>query len=142
MTKAALLFVYGTMLGDGCNHQRLVAAGGLLLGEFQTVDRFTMAVRDTVWSQTAPVAVRNRHGYPIRGELYAVPWLAVIDDIDPFEGHPTLYRRERVRLRGITLDTEAYVFQQPIGPTETLVEAVDGVLAFTQPHRVPARPRA
>jgi gamma-glutamylcyclotransferase (GGCT)/AIG2-like uncharacterized protein YtfP len=118
------------MLGGGCNHARLVKAGGLLLGEFRTIDRFSMAVRDTVWSRKAPVAVRNRQGYPLRGELYAVSWLAVIDEIDPFEGHPTLYRRERVRLRGLALDTEAYVFQQPLAAHERLVEPVDGVLTF------------
>jgi gamma-glutamylcyclotransferase (GGCT)/AIG2-like uncharacterized protein YtfP len=93
-------------------------------------------VRDTVWSQKAPVAVRNREGHPIRGELYALPWLAVIDEIDPFEGHPTLYRRERVKLRGLSLDTEAYVFQQPLTPDDALVAPVDGVLAF-EPKPVP-----
>lgn len=128
MRKATLLFVYGTMLSTGCNRGRL--RGAQFVGEFDTLDRFVMHTRQSVWTQTVPVVVRDRAGHPVRGELYALPFLMVADEIDPLEGHPTFYRRERVRLRGCSgLRVETYVYQQPLGDALKVLP-VGGVLAF------------
>jgi gamma-glutamylcyclotransferase (GGCT)/AIG2-like uncharacterized protein YtfP len=90
-----LLFVYGTLLRHGRNHPRLYEQGAIYIGDFQTVDRFDMHLRQR---DIVPLAVRNpENGHPVAGELYAIDEGA-IDHIDLCEGHPNVYERQTVTL--------------------------------------------
>lgn len=94
--KGSLLFVYGTMLQKERNHSRLYECQAILLGEAVTIDRFAMHV---MARNDAPIAIRDTKGYPVSGEVYAVPDEHIENIIDPMEGHPTYYKRELVWVR-------------------------------------------
>jgi gamma-glutamylcyclotransferase (GGCT)/AIG2-like uncharacterized protein YtfP len=107
-----LLFVYGTMLSRGRNFNRLYECNAIRIGEiFETLDRFDLYMGS---KNGAPCAVRNDNGWPLLGELYAVPDQYVETIIDACEGHPTLYERQPVGVRGfdltgLTIYTYVYV---------------------------------
>jgi gamma-glutamylcyclotransferase (GGCT)/AIG2-like uncharacterized protein YtfP len=92
-----LLFVYGTMLRRGRNHTRLYERNAIYIGEYRTTDLFRMHIR--VRGQV-PVAIRDDSGYPVAGELYAIPD-DEIEHVDACEGHPRVYERQTVELAGV-----------------------------------------
>jgi gamma-glutamylcyclotransferase (GGCT)/AIG2-like uncharacterized protein YtfP len=85
------LFVYGTLQSGEGNHRLLRAAR--LLGVRRTEARYTLV------SLGAFPALLERGTTSVVGELYEVDddTLAAVDRL---EGHPHLYRRERVHLLG------------------------------------------
>jgi gamma-glutamylaminecyclotransferase len=85
------LFVYGTLMRGQPNAGHLVSAA--FVGLAQTVAAFTL-VR---W-QGYP-GLRRGGSTGVRGELYRVS-PALLAALDAFEGHPTLYRRERIPMAG------------------------------------------
>lgn len=136
--EGSLLFVYGTMLKKGRNHGRLFEAGAICLGEAQTVRPFSLYVMDR---NGAPIAIRDAdEGYPVRGELYAVLNEAIMEIIDPMEGHPDYYRREWVSLNHlqfpgitreiVTVPAQMYVFQKEPLKNDRRVAPKGRVLAY------------
>jgi gamma-glutamylcyclotransferase (GGCT)/AIG2-like uncharacterized protein YtfP len=128
-----LLFVYGTMLRRGRNHQRLYDKRAIFIGEFNTVDTFDMTIRGR---GSVPLGMRSAEGHPIAGELYAIDD-EMIGEIDAFEGHPIVYERQKVTLcdfnetNGLNVNMYVYVRLTLLAETETVVMPVNGVLRFT-----------
>ena len=85
------LFVYGTLMRGQPNARQLQSA--TFQGQAQTVAGFTLVL----W-QGYP-GLRRDGGTNVHGELYQVS-PALLEALDAFEGHPTLYRREIVQLAG------------------------------------------
>src|SRR5690242_7633666 len=84
-----LLFVYGTLMrGDTNAH---IMAGAHYVGAACTAAHFTLYDLGDY-----PAAVAGGHT-AIKGELFTVD-AAQLRRIDVFEDHPTLYRRETIRL--------------------------------------------
>lgn len=112
------LFVYGTMLRGMRNHWRVEDSE--FLGEFKTALPYKMTV-DFWRSTNHPVPYVSRAGRTarIRGELYRVD-AATLKMIDRYEGHPQVYRRERVKvfhtLNGETVSAWVYFCEHKKGP--------------------------
>ena len=85
------LFVYGTLMRGQANAHHLRSAR--FLGAARTVTAFTL-----VWWQRYP-GLRRGGDTAVRGELYLVSPEALAD-LDDFEGHPTLFRRQSIDLAG------------------------------------------
>jgi gamma-glutamylaminecyclotransferase len=85
------LFVYGTLMRGQPNARQLVSAS--FVGPAQTVAAFTL-IR---W-QGYP-GLRRGGSTGVRGELYRVS-PALLGALDEFEGHPTLFQRDRIPLAG------------------------------------------
>lgn len=102
------LFVYGTMKAGFRNASRLAGRGVRNLGTFVTRHSdFCLKSKVTQTGYYAPVLLP---GYSrIRGELYMVPGYELWH-IDMSEGHPLVYRRERVFLDGVEDPVEVYAF--------------------------------
>lgn len=126
-----LLFVYGTMLSRGRNFKRLYECNAVRIGdEVETSDRFDLYMGS---KNGAPCAVRNKNGWPIMGELYAVADEHVETIIDACEGHPTVYERQPVKLRGFDqtgLTVQTYVYVRPIDCSDKKVDQHLGFLAY------------
>jgi gamma-glutamylcyclotransferase (GGCT)/AIG2-like uncharacterized protein YtfP len=98
--------------------------------EVETEDRFDLYLSSR---NAAPCAVRNEAGWPILGELYAVPDEHVLSVIDWAEGHPNTYRREPVRLRGFDqtgLVVQTYVYAREIGDGYQKLNPFLGYLSY------------
>lgn len=85
------LFVYGTLMRGQPNAGQMASA--TWIGPAQTVAAYTL-VR---W-QGYP-GLRRGGATNVRGELYLVS-PALVAALDEFEGHPTLFQRDRVLLAG------------------------------------------
>ena len=109
------VFVYGTLMKSMRNHHRLKRDGVRTIStDARTLhdDDFIMATRKTGNDYHAPVVYRGGPGHPkgfIFGEVYEVD-NSILLDLDRFEGHPTVYKREKVMIwcRG----TEGRRFEQ------------------------------
>jgi gamma-glutamylaminecyclotransferase len=98
-----LLFVYGSLLSNEENHGLLdVGRGAQFAGEAETEAAF-----DLVDLGRYPALVFGG-ATAVAGELY---WVTkrVITALDEFEGHPDLYRRDRIKLADGRF-VEAYLF--------------------------------
>ena len=102
-----LLFVYGSLRRGHHNHSRL--QGAMFLGNFSTVDRFTMF---GLRSRAYPYAFADKDGVPVVGELYSVS-TETIEFLDRMEGHPTVYCRTPLLLEGWGGTAEMYVLVEP-----------------------------
>lgn len=126
-----LLFVYGTMLSRGRNFKRLYECNAIRIGdEFETSDRFDLYMGS---KNGAPCAVRNENGWPLMGELYAVPDEYVETRIDGCEGHPTVYERQPVILRGFNqtgLIIHTYIYVRAIDAADVKVQHHLGYLTY------------
>ena len=115
-TGVYTLFVYGTMMEGEYNHHRLQVPGVESLGLCETRDYgFELRSKRAIHG-FAPVVVRGGK-HRIAGEAYKVP-AHVIQELDIFEGHPDVYRREKIilgmRSAGIPDKAWAYIYQGDI----------------------------
>jgi gamma-glutamylcyclotransferase (GGCT)/AIG2-like uncharacterized protein YtfP len=85
----SVLFVYGSLLMGEVNHAQLTGARKL-------ADALTEARFELVDLGPYPALVRGG-ATSVAGELYEVT-ARLLAALDAFEGHPDLYRRERIRL--------------------------------------------
>ena len=93
------VFVYGTLMTGMRNHHRM-EEDGIRLREAPVTLRgdYTMEVRRTSGGYLAPIIMENVPGDPrgiVHGELYEVDNTNLMR-LDMFEGHPDVYRREKV----------------------------------------------
>ena len=98
------------MMSHCRNHGRLYEHRAIRIGnKYLTGDLFGMDLRA---KNGAPCALpANPHGFPIEGELYAVPAEAIAA-IDAAEGSPYVYQRKPVYLcefRGVPVEMYHYV---------------------------------
>jgi gamma-glutamylaminecyclotransferase len=84
------VFVYGT-LKKGCPNHHLLN-GSPLVATGATAKGYRMFA-----NQFFPMIVRDRNGYKIHGEVYAVP-TEVLSRLDALEGHPHHYNRDAVTI--------------------------------------------
>jgi gamma-glutamylaminecyclotransferase len=89
--KTVNLFVYGSLLSGEPNHRRLKQS--TLLARCRTVARYTLV------DLGAYPALLQRGTTSVLGEVYDVDE-ATLDSLDAFEGHPILYWRVPIRMRG------------------------------------------
>ncbi len=127
-----LLFIYGTMKAGGSNRALLLQQEPVFIGEFHTRDRFALYIRR---NDDLPIAVRGEAvDDPLRGELHEIADERVIAHLDPFEGHPDLYRREPVTLSGFNEAGDPtvwiYVFRQPVTAGDRRILPIDGLLRY------------
>ena len=97
----ALVFVYGTLMRGGENHESL--NGAAFLGAARTPPRFTL-----VDLGEYPALVREGQD-SVSGELYDVD-AALLARLDSLEEHPTVYVRETLRLED---GREAFTYVLP-----------------------------
>lgn len=110
-TKAIsnMVFVYGTLKRGGCNHNAMQEAKGEFVAEVTTVERFPLEVRGLPFLFNAP-----GEGEQIKGELFALPNYKPFERLDRLEGHPTLYKRELIKVAdgaGNVVEVWAYFYQ-------------------------------
>ena len=96
------LFVYGTLMKGEPNHHELSAA--VHLGPAVTTKGFELVLMGVY-----PALVRGGVGV-VLGELYRID-RSLLAVLDRFEGHPTLYRRRRIVLKGGST-THAYLLSR------------------------------
>lgn len=105
------VFVYGTLMAGMRNHHRLKRDGVRTIARDARTchdDDWLMATRRTGNGYYAPVVYPGRAGHPkgmIFGELYEVD-NSILLDLDRFEGHPQVYRREEVVVKSALLEKE------------------------------------
>lgn len=130
--RGFLLFVYGTMLSRGRNHSRLYESRAIRIGDkFLTEDVFAMYLRSKNGAPCAVSPTPDRcYGFPIEGELYAVPSEAV-ETIDAFEGHPYVYERKPVLLQGFRgALVEMYHYVKPLDSDPPLAPDHEFILRY------------
>jgi gamma-glutamylaminecyclotransferase len=109
------LFVYGTLMRGQPNARQLVAAA--FIGRAQTVAAFTL-----IWWQGYP-GLRRGGSTSVRGELYQVS-PALLVALDEFEGHPTLFQRDRILLSGGAA-AQAYLVPRGAGLSAAVIASGD-----------------
>jgi gamma-glutamylaminecyclotransferase len=98
------LFVYGTLMRDGC--RRGVLAGQRFLGPARTLPLY-----DLLDLGAYPGLVRaGTDGRAVVGELYEVA-RALLGKLDEIEGAPQLFRLEPVAVDGVRGVVFAYFYQ-------------------------------
>jgi gamma-glutamylcyclotransferase (GGCT)/AIG2-like uncharacterized protein YtfP len=100
------LFVYGTLLSGQEGH--VLLAGCRLLHAARTEPRYRLI------DMGAYPALLDEGGCSVTGELYDVPE-ACLDDLDRFEGTPSLYDRRPVKLEGGG-EAQAYFLSESAKP--------------------------
>jgi gamma-glutamylcyclotransferase (GGCT)/AIG2-like uncharacterized protein YtfP len=108
VTDTFFLFVYGTLMSDGCRAG--VLSGQRFLGRYQTLSGYQLLDLGAY-----PGLVRRDGGPAIEGELYEID-SGLRERLDRIEGAPSLFRLEEVELAGHDGPVWAYVFQRG-GPT-------------------------
>lgn len=106
------IFVYGTLKRGQGNHGRL--ANAVYLGKARTVKNFTMYV------DVLPYLYREEDGPGVIGEIYEVDD-DTLETIDRLEGHPILYKREKIKLDD-GKEVFAYIYQGKITNAESREE--------------------
>ena len=110
--RGHLLFVYGTLKRGFPNHHYL--SGAEFLGRARTLERYTLYV------DRVPYVVREEKVSFIKGEVYRVSD-DILKRVDMLEGHPTHYRRERVKIvleNRKVLEAWIYFYPKPVGRLE------------------------
>lgn len=92
-----LLAVYGT-LKQGYGNNRLLKDQEFI-GSGKTIDNYSMI------SFGVPMVYKDPATSPIAIELYKVTKDSLTGPLDRLEGHPTFYRREKIK---VTVDEEVY----------------------------------
>lgn len=104
----ALMFVYGTLKrGRGANR---IFGSSKLIGEGTTIQG-----NYRMHSGGYPMVTADGH-FHVKGELYEVTDPKVLENLDYYEGHPTLFKRSPVDVRVGPDDfvgAEMYIFQYP-----------------------------
>lgn len=104
-----VLFVYGTLKRGHAAHDLL--AGQRFLGPAVTAPRYRL-----VDLGPYPGLVHDEvSGLAVSGELWEVTD-EQLNELDVFEGCPTLYRRDAVEIIGAGRPVEAYFYARPVPP--------------------------
>ncbi len=83
------LFVYGTLKKGFGNHSYL--KGARFLGRARTKHRYAL------YEDGVPFLVKTPPIAQVKGEVYEVSE-EILERIDKLEGHPTVYRREKIEV--------------------------------------------
>ena len=84
------LFVYGTLRKGHNNHHVLNMSKAVLIDlDAKTIENYRHVV------DFLPKVFKQESTNPVKGELYMIPTLKYVDTL---EGHPHLYRREKVNI--------------------------------------------
>ena len=106
------VFVYGTLRkGQGNNS---------LLSNSKFIDEVVTEENLSLFVSGLPYMIKREGGRGVIGELYAVNE-ETLSALDRLEGHPTFYKRERIKLRDGVDEVWAYIFQ---GQNSTATEYV------------------
>lgn len=113
MPGAVTLFVYGTLKRGCCNHG--VLRGAEFVGEAATEPAYLLV---NCGSYPGLVRAANAQaGMAIRGELYRLDE-ALLAALDRFEGVPSEYVRETIRLAD-GADAQTYIYALPAAGMES-----------------------
>lgn len=93
----AHVFVYGTLLRGGANHDVLARLGARFVARAGTAEPRRLVDLGPYPALLPRDDERDREATRVFGEVYVVPDSA-LGDLDAFEGCPDLYRRECVAL--------------------------------------------
>jgi gamma-glutamylaminecyclotransferase len=104
MTETLLLFVYGTLMSDGCRAG--VLAGQRFLGNHRTQPGYRLLDLGPY-----PGLIRQDPGSAIEGELYEID-SGLRARLDRIEGAPLLFRLEEVELTGHPGPVWTYFYQR------------------------------
>jgi gamma-glutamylcyclotransferase (GGCT)/AIG2-like uncharacterized protein YtfP len=99
------LFVYGTLMKDGCYHGPLAAQP--FLGRARTRPFYALFDLGAYPGLTRDEAAAQA----VEGEVYEVPE-PLLDLLDHIEGAPRLFRREPIELEGDAAPVYAYFYQR------------------------------
>jgi gamma-glutamylcyclotransferase (GGCT)/AIG2-like uncharacterized protein YtfP len=125
-----LLFVYGTMMRDGRNHDRLQNATFMTKCEITGYDMF---LRWTDGMYYAPVLVENEDNVErIFGEIYELQEMD-LRFIDIFEGHPHIYERILIDCPYLYYPVmNIYLYRKVLTSEQALhkINAVNGLVKF------------
>lgn len=92
--KREMVFVYGSLKRGFRNHHVMNQSAGRCAGTAV----LTGYGLHSVYSGAFPGIVRRDNRYKVHGELFSIP-AERLPRMDAFEGVPSLYTRERVRVR-------------------------------------------
>ncbi len=103
------LFVYGTLKRGYGNHHYLT--GSRFIGRAVTRERFAL------YADSVPFLVKYPPVSRVKGELYEVD-PATLRSVDALEGHPHVYRREKITVileDGREVEAWVYFYPRPRG---------------------------
>jgi gamma-glutamylcyclotransferase (GGCT)/AIG2-like uncharacterized protein YtfP len=96
-----LFFIYGTLKNNFHNNYVLKDNQCNFLEECETIDKYPLIML----REPFPYLIDNKGiGKKIKGELYLVP-KENIDNLDYFEGVPTLYKKGKIKIKTTTSQT-------------------------------------
>lgn len=135
VARTEILFVYGTLQSNLCNHSLLDKA--IFLGQALAGERMALYVG------RLPYLVREARydGPEVLGELYLVNE-EVLATLDRLEGHPNFYKREKIVVfyEGEAEKVWAYLYPSPCG-TKSLSGSYKADLAEASGDRGMSRSR-
>ena len=126
------LFVYGTMKQGFRNHARISSEyDSCYLGDYITQQAAFSMKSKTANGHPAPVVLPDG-AHQIAGELYRID-KSLLDYIDLMEGHPVVYKRVPVLLKGAEQSVWMYLVEsdEPVFSSD-YVEIEGGIASFTQ----------
>jgi len=89
-----LFFIYGTLKTNEYNNYVMTNNQCIFLEECQTIEEYPMVIL----KEPFPYLIDNKGiGKKVKGELYLVP-KENIDNLDYFEGVPTLYKKGKIKV--------------------------------------------
>jgi len=104
------VFLYGTLKKGFSNHRLM--AGQTFVAEAKTLPKYKL-----YRTSGFPCMVYCEDGKAIIGELWEIDEKCR-KNLDYFEGHPHLFRRESVEIQDVTEPVEAYICQNVEGLKE------------------------
>jgi len=106
-----IVAVYGSLKRGFGNYRVMEDAQGVFIGEAESeADNFIMAGYGFPYVVTSDSEVAGK----IMVELFEVPELGVLTNLDLLEGHPTFYKREVMRFtkaNSKTIEAWVYIYQ-------------------------------
>lgn len=131
------IFVYGSLLSGQPNYARFLAQPGAEFKEAAVTDDGFLLLDLGFF----PGMVRGEgeaHVLPrVFGEVYEVDD-ATLARLDRLEGHPTMYRREKIKLHDGS-EVEAYLYQPRAGREYPVIASGDWIEHVTTHRSFPPR---
>jgi len=91
-TLPTLVFVYGTLKRGYGNYNRILKNTSQFMGEAVTLQKFDML------DSGFPVIMPNDDGNVVKGEVFRVHQIPVLDDLDRLEGEGSMYDRKEIEV--------------------------------------------
>lgn len=104
-TLPCYAFVYGTLKRGYGNYDRILKNTSQFIGTATTLQKYDML------DSGFPVIMPNENGYPVKGEVFLVTQIPVLEDLDRLEGEGSMYDRKEISVEVTQPDGKAVELQ-------------------------------